>query len=377
MQLQPTEEQSQMAQALRRWIERTQPAPGGRLRGSDPGARADAWAALSSLGLPALLVPQALGGLGASRQDALQALEALAPALLPEPVASSCVLATLLLVLGVDGTATRGWLREMALGRCMATPAVFEPAADFDLDHPQTRAVRDAGGWRIDGEKTRVLQAPSADLLLVSARVEDGGLGWFGVPADSAGLELRPCTLFDGQAAADLSLRAVPLDAQARIDAPGSGTRMAAELRATWLAALCAEAVGLLQAVVDATVRYLNTREQFGAPIGRLQALQHRAADLWMELEQARSMAWLAADACAGAQSRPTQALLAAAKARVGQACRRVSQESIQLHGGMGMTDELPVSHWFRRLTTIELWLGDSDAHLQQVARAELPCQAD
>jgi Acyl-CoA dehydrogenases len=139
-------------------------------------------------------------------------------------------------------------------------------------------------------------------------------------------------------------------------------------MRDVWLAALCAEAVGILQVTLDATVTYLNTRQQFGQPIGRFQVLQHRAVRMWMELEQARSMALLAADVCTHGDAMHRTRLLAAAKARVGQACSYVSQQAVQLHGGMGMTDEMQVSHWFKRLTVIELWLHDSDSHLQRYA---------
>ncbi|MGA8010625.1 MAG: acyl-CoA dehydrogenase [Thiomonas sp.] len=369
MQWQPTEQQTQLADALRRFIQRDYSFEKRRALGVGPGFSPGAWSTLAEIGLTALLVPEAHGGLGASVQDALHALQTLAPALPLEPVVASALLATHLLASCEQSTDAQSWLRRMTEGKAIATPAVLEPGAGFATGQPLTSARRTGDGWRLDGIKTLVLQAQYADVLLVSARVGDAGIAWFAVPTDSTGLTLRPYALLDGQRAGDVTFNGVPLAADASIDPAGQGNALSDGLQALWLAALCAEAVGLLQATLDATVAYLNTRQQFGQPIGRFQVLQHRAVAMWMDVEQARSMALLAADICTQSGNPQRGHLLAAAKARVGQACRNVSQETIQLHGGMGMTDEMQVSHWFKRLTTIDLWLGDSDAHLQQVAR--------
>lgn len=369
MQWQPSDEQNQLADALRRFIQRDYGFAQRRALAAAEGFSPQAWATLAELGITALLVPEAHGGLNASVRDGLHALQALAPALLLEPVVASSLLATQLLAASSASSAAQTWLPRMAQGRAIAIPAVFEAGGGFDAGRPGTAATRHADGWRLDGAKTLVLQAQFADVLLVSARADDAAVAWFAVPADAPGVSLRPYVLLDGQRAADLTLAGVQLAADARIDTAGHGEALLEALRALWLAALCAEGVGLLQATLDATVSYLNSRQQFGQPIGRLQVLQHRAVDMWLEVEQARSMALLAADACTLVDERCRAYRLAAAKARVGQACRFVSQQAVQLHGGMGMTDEMQVSHWFKRLTVIELWLGDSDSHLQQVAR--------
>jgi alkylation response protein AidB-like acyl-CoA dehydrogenase len=371
MEWHPTEEQTQLADALHRFIQRDYAFAQRRELSVGAGFSPGNWATLAEIGITALLVPETQGGLGGRVQDILHALQTLAPALPLEPVVASALLATHVLACSDHDTA-QTWLPRMAEGKAIATPAVFEPGAGFDLAPRQTTAARHDDGWHLTGSKTLVLQAQFADLLLVSAKTEDDATAWFAVPRDSAGVSLRPYALFDGQRAADVTLNAVRLADDARIDAAGQGHALRAELQALWLAALCAEAVGLLQATLDATVIYLNTRQQFGQAIGRFQVLQHRAVDLWMEVEQARSMALLAANVCTQSGNPQRSRLLAAAKARVGQACRNVSQQAIQLHGGMGMTDDMQVSHWFKRLTTIELWLGDSDAQLQQVAHGAM-----
>ncbi|OZB54464.1 MAG: acyl-CoA dehydrogenase [Thiomonas sp. 15-63-373] len=296
------------------------------------------WALLAELGITALLVPETFGGLGASVQDGLHALQTLAPALPLEPVVASSLLATHLLSGCSETAAARAWLPRMAEGRAIATPAHFEAEHGFATEQPQTQARHDGDGWLLHGAKSLVLQAQFADVLLVSATAGDGQMAWLAVEPGS--------------------------------DRPGQGAALYGAMRDVWLAALCAEAVGILQATLDATVTYLNTRQQFGQPIGRFQVLQHRAVRMWMELEQARSMALLAADVCTKGDAVHRTRLLAAAKARVGQACSYVSQQAVQLHGGMGMTDEMQVSHWFKRLTVIELWLHDSDSQLQRYANS-------
>lgn len=364
---QSTEQQRQLGDALQRFVQREyafdprRPQRGGAF---DSGR----WQLLCELGLPALLVPESHGGLQAPLADALHALQVLAPAALPEPVLGSCVLATRLLA-EAGGDAAAHWLPRLAQGS-VASVAVFEPDAGFEQLRPRCTARADGDAWVLDGVKSLVLQAAQAELLLVSARCHDAPCAWFALPASTPGVELRAHALLDGRGAAELHLHKVRVPAAARLD--GDGTAHAEALRDLWLAALCAEAVGVMQASLDATVAYLNTRQQFGQPLARLQALQHRAAELWIELEQARSMAWLAGERLDTEPPARRAALLAGAKARVGRACREISQQCVQLHGGMGLTDEMQLSHWFKQLSLLELWLGDSRQHLQRWADAVL-----
>jgi alkylation response protein AidB-like acyl-CoA dehydrogenase len=190
----------------------------------------------------------------------------------------------------------------------------------------------------------------------------------FLVPRVSPGLVLDAYPTIDGQRAADVYLEGVELPAGSRLGAEGAALAPIEAALDIGLAALCADAVGVMQALVDATVEYVRTRQQFGQPIGRFQALQHRIADMVIHLEQARSMSYLAALRCTDEDVLERRRALSAAKAVIGQAGRFVGQQAVQLHGGMGMTDELKVSHWFKRLTAAQLMFGDSDVHLQRFA---------
>ena len=365
---QPTEQQVQLGDALQRLLQREYDCE--RRRREPGGAAFDArrWQRLCELGLPALLVPECHGGLQAPVADALFALQVLAPACVAEPVLGSCVLATFMLR-HAGGEPARQWLPRLA-GGAIGSVAVFEPDAGFEHARPCCRARLEHGHWVLDGAKALVLQAKEAELLLVSARCDDAGCAWFAVPAATPGIACRAHALLDARDAAELRLCEVRVPASARL--PGDGAALADVLRDLWLAAVCAEAVGLLQASLDATVAYLNTRQQFGQPLARLQALQHRSAELWIELEQARSMAWLAAQRFEHEPAARRGMLLAATKARVGRACREISQQSVQLHGGIGLSDELQLSHWFKSLSLAQLWLGDSGHHLQRYADASL-----
>ena len=216
------------------------------------------------------------------------------------------------------------------------------------------------------GRKSVVYHAPAANLLLVSARVGTD-LGLFAIPADAAGLRLLPCITVDEQRAADVLLENVRVPADARL-----GEDAEAGLQAVLdygLAALCAEAFGAMDRILAATIAYSRSRVQFGAPIGSFQALQHRMAEMLMHLEQARSMSYLATSHCMDADPVSRRAALSAAKTLMGQAARYIGQQAVQLHGGMGMTDELDVSHYFKRLLAFELRVGTTDLHLEHYRR--------
>jgi hypothetical protein len=215
------------------------------------------------------------------------------------------------------------------------------------------------------------MHAPAADEFLISARSagsaqSESGVSLFRVPAGTRGLTLDAYPTIDGQRAADLYLKDVEVPASQLLGGQALGCIEAA--LDVGIAALCAESVGVMQALTEATVQYVQTRQQFGQPIGKFQALQHRIADMLIQLEQARSMSYLAALRCKDGDITLRRKSLAAAKTVVGQASRFIGQQAVQLHGGMGMTDELIVSHWFKRLTASELMFGDSDTHLQRFA---------
>jgi alkylation response protein AidB-like acyl-CoA dehydrogenase len=271
------------------------------------------------------------------------------------------------------GQAHDALLERVAAGELKLACALGERQSRHDLRDVATRAVRDGDGWRLDGEKKVVLHGAQAGVLIVSARTagaqRDGdGITLFAVPADASGVTMRDVRMLDGQRAADVLLRDVRVGEDAVIGAAGQGWAILEAAADYGAGLLCAEAVGSMDALFGATLEYLKTRQQFGVPIGKFQALQHRMADMYVHLEQARSMALLAAvrlaDDARGGSAAERRRAVAAAKYRVGQAARFVGQQAIQLHGGMGVTDELPASHYFKRLSTIELTLGDCDHHL-------------
>jgi alkylation response protein AidB-like acyl-CoA dehydrogenase len=297
--------------------------------------------------------------------------------MLLEPFWTSAIYATTLLA-RLGGESAGKLLGALATGERIAAVAHTEPGMRHGTGRVQTIARKTAKGWSLTGAKAIVLGAGAADTLLVSARLdgdaEPGKLSVFAVrrptDASSAGMRLREYPTIDGRRAADVTFEDAQLDADALLGTPGAAAAALEAAHDLALAALCADAVGSMKALLDATGKYLQTREQFGHPIGKFQALQHRMADMLIHYEQAKSMAYLSAMQCQAADVATRRKTLSAAKVVVGQAGRFIGQQAVQLHGGMGMADELDVSHFFRRLTAMELTLGDTDHHLQAFAAA-------
>ncbi|SDD14620.1 Acyl-CoA dehydrogenase [Massilia sp. PDC64] len=374
------EEQLQLADALKRWIARDYTFEARRaIVGSPSGVSDTAWATLAELGLTALPLPEAQGGFDGDAVDMFVVMQELGRGLVVEPYFATMFGAEFLR----RGRAHDALLERVAAGELKLACALGERQSRHDLRDVATRATRvahdapEGDGWRLHGEKKVVLHGAQAGVLIVSARTagaqrDEDGITLFAVPADAAGVVTRDVRMLDGQRAADVLLRDVIVGADAVVGTVGQGWAILEAAADYGAGLLCAEALGAMDALFGATLDYLKTRQQFGVPIGKFQALQHRMADMYVHLEQARSMALLAAvrladdargagDGHAAAERRRT---VAAAKYRVGQAARFVGQQAIQLHGGMGVTDELPASHYFKRLSTIELTLGDCDHHL-------------
>jgi alkylation response protein AidB-like acyl-CoA dehydrogenase len=332
-----------------------------------------AWAGLGELGVLALNVPATQGGLGFGPLETLSVMGACGKSLLLEPFLSSAVIATAVLRACAQDAPAAELLTRMAGGTAIAVLAHYEPDSRFESQWVTSKARKSGDAYTLDGHKAVVMHAGAADTLLVSARIsgepkDASGVSLFRVPRDAKGLILDAYPTIDGQRAADVYLQGVQVPASHRLGPDGGALPMIDAALDIGLAALCAEAVGVMQALVDATVTYVQSRQQFGVAIGRFQALQHRIADMLIHLEQARSMSYLAALRCMDENVSERRRALSAAKAVVGQSARFVGQQAVQLHGGMGMTDELIVSHWFKRLTAAELMFGDSDTHLQRYA---------
>jgi alkylation response protein AidB-like acyl-CoA dehydrogenase len=372
-----TEEQRMLSDTVQRFVARDYTfEKRGEILASDPGWSRDTWKALADLGLLGLNAPEKHGGLGAGPVETMLVMTALGRGIVVEPYLSSAVLATWLIRMTGDEDQKAQHLPALAAGDSLAAVAHAEPDARYDLNRVATRAQSRGGGYRLNGHKAFVLHGGSADVLLVSARgagnVDDEtGISLFLVKPDARGIEIKDYPTLDGQREAEIVLRDVTVPAAARLGRESAAYLTIEHAHDIALAALCAEASGAMKAMLDATVEYLRTRRQFGQPIGRFQALQHRAAEMLMHYEQAKSMSYFAAIRCADEDRAARRRALSAAKVTVGRACHFIGQQAVQLHGGMGMTDELSISHYFKRLTAIELTFGDVDSHIERFIGAQ------
>jgi pimeloyl-CoA dehydrogenase small subunit len=342
--------------------------------GADGWSRA-LWARYAELGLLGLPFEERYGGFGGGPIETMLVMEAFGRALVLEPFLPSVVLAGTCLKLGGSEAQRGELLPALAEGKLLLAFAHGEPQARYDLANVKTTARPDGKGWVLDGAKSVVIGGDSADKLIVSARLSGGqrdeaGLGLFLVDATAKGLSRRGYATHDAGRAADIALQGVRVGAEAVIGKPGDAFPLIETVIDTGIAAVCAEAVGAMQAALDITVGYLKTRTQFGVAIGSFQSLQHRAADMLVALEQARSMAMFAAMTVDETDTVARRKAMAAAKVQIGRSGKFVGQQAVQLHGGIGMTEEYVIGHYFKRLTLIEMLFGDTDHHLAALARA-------
>ncbi|HEY0821535.1 MAG TPA: acyl-CoA dehydrogenase [Rhizobacter sp.] len=370
-----SEEQQQLQDAITRFVqgdygfERRN-----KILKSAEGWSREVWQGLADLGVLAMNIPEADGGLGYGPIETLLAMQSAGPALLCEPLLDSAVIATTLVRDFASPEQRAELLPAMGGGERIVVLAHGEAAGRGQPVWVETSAKKSGDGYVLNGQKAVVSLAPAADELLVSARVsgqpgDANGVALFRLAPGTPGLTLKAFKTLDGRRAADLVLVDVKVPASSLLGAPAASATAAIDRALDiGLAAVCAEALGVMEATVDATIEYLKTRQQFGQPIGRFQALQHRTADMLLHLEQSRSMAYLAAMHCNVADDTQRRKTLSAAKVVIGNACRFIGQQAVQLHGGMGMTDELNVSHFFKRLMAIELGFGDTDTHIQRFA---------
>ncbi|MTW13754.1 pimeloyl-CoA dehydrogenase small subunit [Pseudoduganella eburnea] len=356
------EEQQQFADALRRWIDKDYSFEARKkIVHSDAGVSGQAWATLVELGMLALPVPEEQGGFNGSAVDMMVVMQELGRGLVVEPYFATVLGAQFLKLAGGQ----EAMLERVAAGELKLACALGEQQARHALNDVLTAA--DPAG-RITGRKAVVLHGGQAGAFIVSARSGGGqyemdGISLYVVPRDAAGVRVSDYRTIDGQRAATVEFDGAQ---GTLLGVRGAGWPVLEAAADYGASLLCAEAIGAMDAIFAATLEYLKTRQQFGAPIGKFQALQHRMADMFIHLEQARSLAMLAAVKVASQDEEVRRRVVSAAKVRVGQAARFVGQQAVQLHGGMGVTDELPAAHYFKRLAMIELTLGDADHHLQR-----------
>ena len=314
---------------------------------------------------------EAHGGFGGSAVDTMIVMEAFGRGLVLEPYLSTVILGGGLVRRAGDAALQAALLPKVVAGEMLLAFAHLERQSRYDLFDVATTGKRDGDGWRLDGAKGVVLHGDVADKLLVSARVaggrrDRGGIGLFLVDANARGVARRGYPTQDGLRATEVTFSDVR--AEAVLGDPEGALSIIERVVDEAMAALAAEAVGVMAEMHATTVDYMKTRKQFGRAIGEFQALQHRAVDMYVALEQARSMAMYATMMADSDDAAERHRAVAAAKVQIGRSGKKIGQEAVQLHGGIAMTMEYKAGHYFKRLTMIDVMFGDADKHLEDVA---------
>jgi pimeloyl-CoA dehydrogenase small subunit len=329
------------------------------------------WQQYAEIGLLGLPFAEAHGGFGGGAVETMIVLEAFGRGLVLEPYFATVILGGGLLRRAATPAQQQALLPQLAQGKLKLAFAHVERQSRYDLADVATTARQDGAYWVLDGAKSVVLHGDCADRLLVTARVSGDrrdrrGVGLFLVDPAAAGVSRRGYPTQDGLRAAEVTLSGVRV---AQDDVMQDALPAIEHVVDEAIAALCAEAVGTMQAMHETTLEYLKTRQQFGRPIGQFQVLQHRSVDMLVALEQARSMAMFAAVMAGEENAAERRRAIAAAKVQIGRSGRHIGQEAIQLHGGIGMTMEYKVGHYFKRMTMIDKLFGDADVHLETLAQ--------
>src|SRR6185437_10851261 len=333
------------------------------------GWQPDIWRGLATeLGILGATLPEDLGGIGGGPIELMVITEALGHALVIEPYVDTVVVAGGLLR-RAGGSAATSLLQNIIGGTAIVALAAAEPPSADRAQHLSTLAERDGDGWILNGRKLMVVGAPLATHLLIAASTPgEDGTSLFQFEVGSTGAEVHPYRTIDDRRAADIVFDGVRLPSEALLGEQGQAAESLRRARDEGAAAVCSEAVGCMRKVLADTVAYCKQRQQFGQPIGSFQALQHRMVDMYMELEQSVAAVYLAilnleADEQARARA------VSAGKATIGRAARFIGQQAVQLHGGMGMTEELAIGHYFKRLTAMQYEFGTTDYHVTRYAQ--------
>lgn len=379
MQLAPTEDQELLARTAAEFVRAHSPVSRVReLRDRrDPtGFSRQLWRQMAELGWVGIPFPEALGGAGMGLADLAVVLEQLGRRLAPEPFLATVLLGGQALLLGGSAAQQQAWLPAVAAGEKLLTLAWQEARSRFDPFRIEAVARADGDGFVVDGEKIAVPDAAVADALVVVARSagrpgDEAGLTLLLVPRDAAGVGIEPQTRIDHRGAAIVRLAGVRVGRDAVIGEPGAGGPLLARVLDRATAGLCAEMVGATSQVFDDTLGYLKTRVQFGVPIGSFQALKHRAARVFMEIELARSAAMAAVRALddEGFDEVDAARLVSLAKARCSEAFVLAANEAVQMFGGVGMTDEYDVGFYLKRARVAEMTFGDAAWNRERWAR--------
>jgi len=344
-----------------------------KLLKTDEGFSRDNWASFAELGWLALPFSEESGGFGGTAVETMILMEEFGKGLVVEPYVSTVIMAGSVIEAGGSAAHKEGALAEIMAGTRLASLAYVEPQARFNLADVTTTATADGDSYKINGFKGVVLGGPSADLLVVPARTsgdqkDESGITLFLVDASASGISKRDYPTIDGLQASEITFENVSVSADDVLGEVGNGLALLEKGINNGILAVGAEAVGAMEVLYKTTVEYCKTREQFGQPIGKFQVLQHRMVDMFMEHEQAKSLLYMAALRMSEDDEIEAKKAISALKVQIGKGGRFVGQNAIQLHGGMGMTDELNVGHYFKRITAIETLFGNVDHHLKKYA---------
>jgi alkylation response protein AidB-like acyl-CoA dehydrogenase len=368
------DEQQQLAESIKKFLAKDYAFEQRKaILASPTGVSDKVWDTLAEMGVLAISLPESAGGFGGGAVDLMSTMEAVGDVALVEPLLSTLVAAHIV----ASDPAHKATLEAVAGGQCKLAWAHGEVASRYSLTQVTCSAKATANGYELTGAKSVVLHAPLASKIVVTARSSgqgSQGLSLFLVDANAPGLTMKTYRTVDNLRAADIEFSGLQLPKSALIGKEGQAFATIEEAMDFANALICAEAVGAMRSANNSTLEYLKTRKQFGVPIGAFQALQHRMVEMTIHAEQASSMALLACtkfDACAAGQITAAErsTLISAAKVKVADAARIVGQEAIQLHGGMGLTQEMKIAHTFKRLTMICQQYGDIDFHLQRFGK--------
>lgn len=369
-----TEEQQMLQDSLRRFLTNEYGFDKrGKIIESGLGFDDATWKAFAEMGLLGFTFPEDVDGLGGNAIDTMLVMESFGHALVVEPYLSTVVLCGGLVRDAGNDSQKSAILPNISGGEHLMAFAHSEPGARYNLNHVNTTAKADGDGYVLNGHKTAVLHGAQADQLIVSARTggataDAEGLSLFIVDRATDGVQVQDFATHDGHRTAEVTLTNVKVSAEALLGEVNKAAPQIEKAVDLAIAALCAEAVGAMEALNATTLEYIKTRKQFGVAIGKFQVLQHRMADMFIAAEQAKSMSILAASEADSNDRAARREAISMAKTLVGQSARYVGQQAVQLHGGMGVTEEMFAAHLFKRLTLINLLFGDADHHLAQVS---------
>ena len=361
-----SDEQEQLRDAVRRWVDKGFGFERRHALAKAGGQTREVLGELNELGLAGLVVPEAHGGMGFGAVEAMVVMEELGRGLVNAPYAQAALVAPTLLS-GAPAAVQAAWLPKIAGGEALVVLAHQERRSRYALNRVATRATESGGSWKLSGTKVVVPAGDEADAFVVPARIagaeaDAAGIGLFLVERGAAGLSVRAYPTQDGARAADLVLADTPATLLQR-----DGHALLEQAADVAIAAGCAEAVGLMDKLLAITAEYMQQRKQFGVPLATFQALRHRAADVKMQVELGRSMSYYASLKL-GEPAGERRRALSQAKVQLGNSMRFVGQQCIQMHGGIGVTDEYVASHYFKRLTVLETSFGDTLHHLGEVS---------